>query len=152
MSQSRIRSFLPVLALVFLTSAPVHAQQHRATRPGNPATRFAPPLRTPDDLRALLNPEKLRADVNVIAKQSGPQGDLDDLRRVTNQGPLTNVKAVCSLVDRQTLVSGTGTYQFSLNLGTDQRLPITKPEFRNPNPRSPNEGRNPKTENDFRRA
>ncbi len=57
------------------------AAQHFATRLGNPATRFADPLQTPDDLRRMLNSEKLRADVDFIARESGFKGDMEDLRR-----------------------------------------------------------------------
>lgn len=57
------------------------AQQHFATRLGNPATRFADPLQTPEDLRRMLTSEKLRADVDFITRESGFKGDLEDLRR-----------------------------------------------------------------------
>ena len=64
-----------------LLAAPAQAQQHRATRLGNPATRFAPPLAHPEDLRALFCNEKLKADVAIILDQEGWQGDDEDLRR-----------------------------------------------------------------------
>jgi uncharacterized repeat protein (TIGR01451 family) len=92
MIKSRIRLFLPVLALVFVTSTPVHAQQHRATRLGNPATRFATPLQTPQDLRAMLNSEKLRADVDFIATESGFLGDTEDLRRAASNAVIVEIK------------------------------------------------------------
>ena len=43
----------PALALGVLAVS-AEAQQHKATRLGNPATRFAKPLKKPDDLRVLL--------------------------------------------------------------------------------------------------
>lgn len=72
---------VPVTALVFLLTAPVHAQQHRATRLGNPATRFANPLKTPQDLQNMLRSEALRADVDFIARACGYRGEMEDLRR-----------------------------------------------------------------------
>ena len=65
----------------FGAQAAAPAAQHFATRLGNPATRFADPLQTPDDLRRMLTSEKLRADVDFIARESGFKGDLEDLRR-----------------------------------------------------------------------
>jgi len=73
-------SFITIFALLFLAATPAQAQQHRATRLGNPATRFANPLRTPEDLRNMLRSEALRTDVDFIAKESGYHGNLEDLR------------------------------------------------------------------------
>lgn len=67
------------LALSAVTSA--LAQQHRATRLGNPATRFADPLKTPEDLRARLGSAKLRADVESILEQSGWPGNAADFHQ-----------------------------------------------------------------------
>ena len=41
MLRGTVKSFIAIFALVFLTVTPVQAHQHRATRLGNPATRFA---------------------------------------------------------------------------------------------------------------
>jgi uncharacterized repeat protein (TIGR01451 family) len=92
MINRRISSFVLVLMLVFLTTAPVQAQQHRATRLGNPATRFATPLQTPQDLRAMLNSEKLRADVDFIAKESGYLGTPEDLRLAASNAVIVEIK------------------------------------------------------------
>ncbi len=92
MIKGRILSFVPVLVLAFLTLVPVQAQQHRATRLGNPATRFATPLQRPEDLRAMLNSGKLRADVDFIAKESGFQGDLEDLRHAASNAVIVEIK------------------------------------------------------------
>lgn len=61
------------------TVEPCHAQQHRAVRLGNPSTRFAPPLKTSQDLRNLFSNEKLRPDIESILKQVNWQGNVDDL-------------------------------------------------------------------------
>ncbi len=66
---------LGVLAVV------ADAQQHRATRLGNPATRFAKPLKKADDLRVLLRAEKMKADVAAVLAEVGWAGDLGDLDR-----------------------------------------------------------------------
>lgn len=58
-----------------------HAQQHRATRLGNPATRFAKPLKKADDLRVLLRAEALKADVAAVLAEVGWAGDIADLDR-----------------------------------------------------------------------
>lgn len=80
----RSNSF-PILALVVLLISqalmPAHAQQHRATRLGNPAHRFAKPLQKPEDLRALFKDPKLRADVESVLRQANWQGDVEDLRK-----------------------------------------------------------------------
>ena len=55
-----------VVSWVILFSARAEAQQHRATRLGHPATRFAPPLVTPEDLRARFRDEKLKPDIAEI--------------------------------------------------------------------------------------
>ncbi|MFO1487171.1 MAG: hypothetical protein U1F65_01720 [Verrucomicrobiota bacterium] len=54
-------------------------EQHRATRLGNPATRFAPTLYTPDDLRARFRDEKLKPDFAEVLRQWGWKGNLADL-------------------------------------------------------------------------
>jgi hypothetical protein len=51
---------LLLLSLAFFLVASVARAEHRATRLGNPAFRFAPPLRTPDDLRERFRNEKLK--------------------------------------------------------------------------------------------
>jgi hypothetical protein len=66
---------LGVLAVV------ADAQQHRAIRLGNPATRFAKPLKKADDLRVLLRAEKLKADVAAVLAEVGWAGDVADLDR-----------------------------------------------------------------------
>lgn len=61
-----------------LCASAAASELHRATRPGNPATRFADPLHSPDDLRRTLSSEALRQDVNTILRQSGYLCHFDD--------------------------------------------------------------------------
>lgn len=61
---------------------------HRATHLGNPATRFADPLKTPDDLRRTLQSEALRDDVQRVLRMSGYTGSMDDFLRAAAQAPV----------------------------------------------------------------
>jgi len=85
---------LATLIGLFLSLTPtlVQAQQHRATLLGNPATRFALPLQKPDDLRLMLCSNAIRADVDFIARESGFQGDLADLRRAASNAVIVEIK------------------------------------------------------------
>ncbi|HMP83210.1 MAG TPA: hypothetical protein PKA41_10965, partial [Verrucomicrobiota bacterium] len=68
--------------LTLVLTAPAQNAQteyHRATRLGNPATRFAPPLYTTDDLRSRFRDEKLRPDFAEILRQWGWTGDINDM-------------------------------------------------------------------------
>lgn len=82
-----------VLALgVLRLATPAQAQQHRATRLGDLAHRFAPPLTKPEDLRALLLDEKLKSDVASILNQAGWRGNVEDLRRAAATAEISEVK------------------------------------------------------------
>ena len=70
----------PALALGFL-AVTAEAQQHKATRLGNPATRFSKPLKKPDDVRLLVRGETTKADVAAILEEVGWKGNLEDLDR-----------------------------------------------------------------------
>jgi hypothetical protein len=70
-----------VLALGLMTTSPALAQQHRATRLGNPGTRFSKPLKNPDDVRILLRGERTKADVQAILDEVGWKGNPEDLDR-----------------------------------------------------------------------
>jgi uncharacterized repeat protein (TIGR01451 family) len=83
---------LLVLSLTLILTPPAFSQQHRATRLGNPATRFAPPLGTPDDLRARFSDPKLKPDIAAILEQWGWQGDLADLFRAAASAQVTEIK------------------------------------------------------------
>jgi len=73
-----------VLLLVFSLwsglTAIAQAEPHRATHLGNPATRFADPLKTPDDLRRTMLQESLQDDVQKVLRMSGYLGDMGDFR------------------------------------------------------------------------
>jgi len=79
-------------ALVFFTAGPVQAQRHRATRLGDPASRFAPPLTRPEQLRTLLLDPKLKADVDSILRQADWKGNPEDLRHAAATAPITELK------------------------------------------------------------
>jgi len=68
-----------VLAIHIFTPAPIRAESHRATHLGYPATRFAAPLATPDDLRARFGDSNLQSDIAIVLEQWGWQGNTNDL-------------------------------------------------------------------------
>ena len=81
----------PVLALgVFAVSA--EAQQHKATRLGNPATRFTKALKKPDDVRLLVRGDKTRADVAAILAEVGWKGRIEDLDQAAASAEITVVE------------------------------------------------------------
>lgn len=82
-----LTTFLGLLPLV-----PAEAQQHRATRLGNPAHRFAKPLQKPENLRALFANPKLRADIESILNQVKWPGDVEDLRRAAATADVVAVR------------------------------------------------------------
>jgi uncharacterized repeat protein (TIGR01451 family) len=79
-------------ALMLLCCASVFAESHRATHLGNPATRFAPPLSAPDDLRALFRNEKLKPDFAAVLDQWGWQGNIDDLFAAAATAEIADIK------------------------------------------------------------
>jgi uncharacterized repeat protein (TIGR01451 family) len=91
---SRFTLAIILFALVICTA---HGQQHRAVHLGHPATRFAPPLSEPAQLRTLLTTTKYRADVIEILRQAGWSGRIQDL---------TNAAATAS-IDELSLPRGT---------------------------------------------
>ncbi len=79
----------PAVALCFLAVS-AEAQQHKAIRLGNPATRFAKkPPKKADDVRVLLRGEKTKADVAEVLKQAGWKGNLEDLDRAAATADIT---------------------------------------------------------------
>ena len=73
-------SLLPLaLGLLLVFSANVRAEQHRATHLGNPATRFAPTLHSPVELRSRFADPKLQPDIAAILRQWDWPGNLNDL-------------------------------------------------------------------------
>ena len=78
--------------LMVFSYAPAHAEEHRATRLGHPATRFAPTLHTPEDLRSRFRDEKLRPDIASILHQWGWTGNLEDLHRAAQTAEIVDGK------------------------------------------------------------
>ena len=83
---------VPALALGVLAVS-AEAQQHKATRLGNPSTRFAkkPPKKS-DDVRVLLRSEKNKADVLVVLNQAGWKGSPEDFDRAVASAEITEVQ------------------------------------------------------------
>jgi hypothetical protein len=81
----------PALALGVL-AVTAEAQQHKATRLGNPATRFAKPLKKADDLRVMLRADKMKADVAAILAEVGWKGSLEDLDRAAATAEISEVQ------------------------------------------------------------
>jgi hypothetical protein len=80
MSRKLTAVLAPAVALGLL-AASAQAQQHKATRLGNPATRFTRALKKPDDVRVLVRGDKTKADVAAILEEVGWKGNLEDLDR-----------------------------------------------------------------------
>jgi uncharacterized repeat protein (TIGR01451 family) len=78
----KFRILSVVFAFVLILSASAQAntppEHHRATRLGNPATRFAPTMHTPEDLRDRFRDKKLHGDFIAVLKQWGWTGNLED--------------------------------------------------------------------------
>jgi hypothetical protein len=78
----------PALALGFM-AVTVEAQQHKATRLGNPATRFSKALKKPDDVRLLVRGEKTKPDVAAVLDEIGWKGNMEDLDRAAATAEIT---------------------------------------------------------------
>ena len=85
-------SVLLALGLMLACCVTAHAEEHRATRLGHPATRFAPTLHTPEDLRSRFRDEKLRPDIASILQQWGWIGNLEDLYRAAQTAEIVDGK------------------------------------------------------------
>ncbi len=83
---------LVIACLGLLVSPAVVAQQHRATRLGDPAHRFAPPLRQPEDLRRLFADPALRNDFGAILRQAKWSGNLGDLLQAARTEPISDIR------------------------------------------------------------
>ncbi|HSD66508.1 MAG TPA: hypothetical protein VLF95_07395, partial [Vicinamibacteria bacterium] len=81
----------PALALVLL-AVTAEAQQHKATRLGNPATRFSKALKKADDVRVLVRGDKTKADVAAVLNEVGWKGNLEDLDRAAASADVTAVQ------------------------------------------------------------
>ena len=82
----------PALALGVL-AVTAEAQQHKATRLGNPATRFAQRTpKKPDDIRVLLRSDKTKADVAAVLNEVGWKGNIEDFDRAAASAEITAVQ------------------------------------------------------------
>ncbi len=81
-----------VLSLFPALSAYAQTEIHRATRLGNPATRFADPLKTPEDLRRTLLKEDLQEDVQKVLRMSGYTGHMEDFREAAKSAPIRELR------------------------------------------------------------
>lgn len=91
MSRKLTAILAPALALGVL-AVTAEAQQHRATRLGNPATRFAKPMKKPDDLRVMMRAEKMKADIAAILAEVAWAGDFADLDRAAATAEISTVQ------------------------------------------------------------
>ena len=91
MKTKSVAILAPALALGVL-AVTAEAQQHKATRLGNPATRFAKPLKKADDLRVLLRSDKMKADVAAILNEVGWKGNHEDLDRAAASAEISEVQ------------------------------------------------------------
>jgi hypothetical protein len=81
----------PALALGFI-AVTAEAQQHKATRLGNPSTRFSRPMKKADEVRLLLRGDKTKADVAAVLNEVGWKGSLEDLDRAAATAEITDVQ------------------------------------------------------------
>lgn len=87
-----LRVIAILIALLVFAAAPSQAQQHRATHLGHPATRFAEPLKTEEDLRRVFQQDSLQEDIAAIARMSGYLGDMADFRQAVAEAPVTAIE------------------------------------------------------------
>ena len=80
------------LVLFFVGRVQGRAESHRATQLGSPATRFASPLATSEDLRSRFRDLKLQPDFAAVLKQWGWQGSLDDLFAAAARAEIEDTK------------------------------------------------------------
>jgi uncharacterized repeat protein (TIGR01451 family) len=82
----RAAAYATLLCVLFtwlwVVSPVVYAQSepHRATHLGNPATRFADPLKTTGDFRRVFLRESLQTDIKKILRMSDYLGDVNDFK------------------------------------------------------------------------
>lgn len=77
--------------LLIAACATAEAESHRATRLGNPATRFAPPVKTPEELRSRFRDPRLQPDFAAVLKQWGWQGDIGDMFRAAEHAQISDI-------------------------------------------------------------
>ncbi len=91
MKKKFVAILAPALALGVLAVS-AEAQQHKAIRLGNPATRFAKPMKKADDLRVLLRSDKMKADVDAILNEVGWKGNREDVDRAAATAEISSVQ------------------------------------------------------------
>lgn len=81
MKLNSISFYTLLLSIILIAPESFGAKRwkHRATRLGNPATRFAPTMHKIEDLRDRFRDPKLKPDIASICRQAGWTGDLEDL-------------------------------------------------------------------------
>jgi len=82
-----------VFAWLWVLSSAVYAQSepHRATHLGNPATRFADPLKTTGDFRRVFLRESLQADISKVLRMSDYLGDINDFRHAVTTADIKQI-------------------------------------------------------------
>lgn len=86
------RLLILLLLLAALERQPAFAEQHRATRLGHPATRFAPPIATVEDLRSRFRDARLQTDMVEVLRQWGWKGDVNDLFQAALTAEVADIK------------------------------------------------------------
>jgi len=86
------KSLILAGGLALWLASSVQAEQHRATRLGNPATRFAPTMYSPEDLRSRFRDSKLRPDFAEVLRQWGWPGNVADLIRAGLTNEISEIK------------------------------------------------------------
>jgi hypothetical protein len=127
-----MRTAALALATLFLLTAPIaeaQTQPHRATRLGNPATRFAEPLKTPEDLRRTLLSEALREDVQTVLRMSGYNGDIEDFRQAAANAPVKELRIPVGSVLPAMSTRSKGKVDLLRNVVWAGRNPIDAYEF-----------------------
>ena len=92
MSKKPVAFFSLGLFLVLFLTASASAQQHRATRLGNPGTRFDRPLYLPEDLRKMFGSAAMRADIEFIIKETRYSGEMEDVFRAAATNPINRIR------------------------------------------------------------
>lgn len=92
-----MKSVLRIWGVVLLfcslaAGVPSRGESHRATRLGNPATRFAPTIFTEEDLRSRFADYRLRRDMMSVLKDWGWQGDVKDMFAAAATNELADIK------------------------------------------------------------
>lgn len=118
-----------LLCLPSAQAAPAQPDLHRATRLGNPATRFAPPLKTPEDLRRTLSSDTLRADVQQVARMSGYLGDMEDFLKAVANAPVREIRIPVNTVLPAMSTRNKGKVDLLRNVLWAGRKPIDAYEF-----------------------